>query len=80
MAAVPGVLNIGEGDDHQTFIIEAEPGESIPPRLASAVVEAGWDLYELTTLTATLEDVFINLVTQENEEALIGKRKDVSDA
>ncbi|MBW2052063.1 MAG: ABC transporter ATP-binding protein [Deltaproteobacteria bacterium] len=79
LAQVDGVISLGESDGQGSFVIEIEPKEEIQPRLASAVIEAGWDLYELTPIAATLEDIFINLVTQESEEAETVSREDVSD-
>jgi ABC-2 type transport system ATP-binding protein len=58
------------GEDRQaTFLVEAEPDTDIRPTLSRAVVEKGWDLLELTPLDVSLEDVFIELVTEENEAA-----------
>ena len=45
------------------YIVEC-PSE-VRPALASKVLSSGWSLHEMTPLTATLEDVFLNLVTRE---------------
>ncbi|MEW6261602.1 MAG: ATP-binding cassette domain-containing protein [Thermodesulfobacteriota bacterium] len=66
LASLPGVRHVIDSTG-EVFIIEA--AASSRPVLAKAVVEAGWDLLEMTPLTATLEDVFLNLVTQEEEAA-----------
>ncbi|MFH1139919.1 MAG: ABC transporter ATP-binding protein [Pseudomonadota bacterium] len=66
LAALPGVKAVRRGDEEQVFMVEAEP--EVRPRLAAEVCSAGWGLYEMTPLTASLEDVFLNLVTTETEE------------
>jgi ABC-2 type transport system ATP-binding protein len=38
------------------------------PQLARMVVERGWQLLELKSQEFTLEEVFINLVTEETTE------------
>jgi len=43
-----------------------DPGR--PPRLARRIVEAGLELHELTPCRATLEDVFLELITDEHRE------------
>ncbi|MBW2090975.1 MAG: ATP-binding cassette domain-containing protein [Deltaproteobacteria bacterium] len=79
LAEVDGVLSLGDADGQGAFVIEVEPEEKIQPRLALAVVEAGWDLFELTPVVETLEDIFINLVTQENEDVRAVGGEGVSD-
>jgi ABC-2 type transport system ATP-binding protein len=49
-------------------LIEAAADTDLCPALARAVTEKGWDLFELRRLHASLEDVFIDLVTEEAEE------------
>jgi hypothetical protein len=39
------------------------------PQLARLVVERGWDLLELKAQEFTLEEVFLNLVTEEEVAA-----------
>ena len=45
--------------------MEAAPDSDPRPLLARLVVERGWQLLELKTQEFTLEDVFLNLVTEE---------------
>ena len=64
IAAVPGVKAVqGLGDG--TFTLEADLDMEVRPELARCIVQRGWDLLELKTQEFTLEDVFINLVTEE---------------
>jgi len=67
LSAVDGVRDINQAGDKNAFLVDLNVEAEVRPKLASAVVGAGWNLYELTPLTATLEDVFINLVTREEE-------------
>ncbi len=53
-----------------TATVEAAPQPEIGPALARAVIEKGWDLLELRPIRVSLEDVFIDLVTQEAEDDL----------
>jgi ABC-2 type transport system ATP-binding protein len=66
--AVPGVKSVqGSGDG--MFVLEADLDREIRPELARCIVQKGWDLLELKTQEFTLEDVFINLVTEEEPAA-----------
>jgi ABC-2 type transport system ATP-binding protein len=53
-----------------TAVCEAGPEAEISPALAKAIIEKGWDLLELRPILVSLEDVFIDLVTQEAEDDL----------
>jgi ABC-2 type transport system ATP-binding protein len=67
LAAVAGVnrvLSQGEGK----YLVEAGNGHELRPQLARVVVERGWQLLELKAQEFTLEEVFINLVTEEPTE------------
>jgi len=48
--------------------VEAGHGVELRPQLARVVVERGWQLLELKSQEFTLEEVFINLVTEETTE------------
>ena len=58
---VSRVLRRGEGE----FLVEADNGMELRPQLAQVVVERGWQLLELKAQDFTLEEVFLNLVTEE---------------
>ena len=67
LAAISGVnrvLSQGEGN----YLVEADHGVELRPQLARMVVERGWQLLELKSQEFTLEEVFINLVTEETTE------------
>jgi ABC-2 type transport system ATP-binding protein len=61
VAGVNQVLSQGEGK----YLVETNHGQELRPQLARMVVERGWQLLELKSQEFTLEEVFINLVTEE---------------
>jgi len=52
-----------------TARIECEPGRDLRSRIAEAVVGQGHELYELRAARVSLEDIFLQLTTQEAAEA-----------
>lgn len=50
------------------LLVESEPETNSCPAISRAVVEKGWDLLELAPIQVTLEDVFIDLVTEESTD------------
>ena len=64
ISGVNRVLSQGEGK----YLVEADHGVELRPQLARVVVERGWQLLELKSQEFTLEEVFINLVTEESTE------------
>ncbi|MEJ2716616.1 MAG: ATP-binding cassette domain-containing protein [Deltaproteobacteria bacterium] len=72
LAGVRGVLSVeprGEpGDDKVTFVVDADTNIDVRSDLSRTVVGKGWDLLELAPVDVSLEDVFIDLVTEEADE------------
>jgi ABC-2 type transport system ATP-binding protein len=72
LSAVKGVAAVkahrAPSDGDSEFIVEAGSEEDLRPALARAVLDKGWDLLELAALQISLEDVFIDLVTEETED------------
>jgi ABC-2 type transport system ATP-binding protein len=67
LLAVPGVVSVEQvkaGHLH----IETVAGQEIRPQLAQVIVAQGWGLLELHRVTLSLEEIFLELTTQ--EEAL----------
>ncbi len=58
-------------DGEGVFIIESELGRDVREELAKRVVESGWGLLEMKPLAISLEEVFLQLTTEEKgvEEA-----------
>lgn len=61
----PHPASPSETDPSRAFIIESEVGTDIREALADTVVRAGWGLLEMQPQVATIEDVFLQLTTQE---------------
>jgi ABC-2 type transport system ATP-binding protein len=70
---LPAVLRVEvrpDGHDVATsFVIESEHGRDLRREVARAIVERGWGLLELRPADMTLEEIFIRLVTEEDQEA-----------
>jgi ABC-2 type transport system ATP-binding protein len=68
IAAVPGVREVGVAETRGSLTaleIESDTGRDIRRELASTVVSRGWGLLELRPLRMSLEDIFLQLTTQE---------------
>jgi ABC-2 type transport system ATP-binding protein len=65
LSDVSGVRQVVPDDSCQALLVETET--EVRPQLAAAICASGWDLFEMTPLTISLEDVFLNLVTSEGE-------------
>lgn len=67
--AIEGVLSVqtseGSGSGPATFTVECQLNSDLRSALATAVVTSGWGLLDLRGISMSLEDVFINLITQE---------------
>ncbi len=68
LASVSGVKKVKRddaADGINRYEIECEPGRDVRRELAQAVVQNGWGLLELRAKDFTLEEVFLNLTTEE---------------
>lgn len=76
LRALPGVLDVRDGEAGGStgneaaasgcrFEVETRTEDDPRPSLARTVVDAGWDLLEMRSLTMSLEDVFLELTTQD---------------
>ncbi|MGH7235629.1 MAG: ABC transporter ATP-binding protein [Nitrospiraceae bacterium] len=63
--ALPGVLSVFEPAETGAFLLEYELGQDRRDELARFVVDNGWGLLELQTVSMTLEDVFLCLTQHE---------------
>jgi ABC-2 type transport system ATP-binding protein len=69
--SVPGVGSVTEADRHGRrvgFEIEAQPNRDVRGDVARAVVNKGWGLLELRPTRMSLEEIFLQLTTQEKAE------------
>lgn len=58
-----------ENSDHLKAIVESEPGIDLRGKLAAAVIGRGLELYELRAVSLSLEDIFLQLTTEEQSSA-----------
>jgi ABC-2 type transport system ATP-binding protein len=69
LQSIEGVISVqdtGEADGSSTvYTVECQLDSDLRRILAAAVVTAGWGLLDLRGVSMSLEDVFINLTTQE---------------
>jgi ABC-2 type transport system ATP-binding protein len=68
LEGIPGVTHVGIADTRGTavgFEVSSETGRDIRRQLASTVVTRGWGLLELRPLRMSLEEIFLNLTTEE---------------
>jgi ABC-2 type transport system ATP-binding protein len=65
---VRSVVPSTASNDENGVIVEAAFETDVRPELARAVLGKGWDLLELRPIHLSLEDVFIDLVTEETED------------
>jgi len=80
LAGLPGVTQVTVADKHQAFTgfeIESEPNRDIRRDVARAIVDNGMGLLELRPTRLSLEEIFLQLTTEEQqqqtEEAAHGK-------
>jgi len=68
LAGLPGVTRVAEVDRHGGTLgyeVETEPGRDVRRELARGGVTAGWGLLELRPVRMSLEDIFLQLTTEE---------------
>ena len=71
LQAVPGVTRIGTSDRHGSAVgyeVETSRGQDIRRDLAAAVVSKGWGLLELRPLRMSLEEIFLQVTTDEGDD------------
>ena len=71
LSRVPGVRQVRPADRHEEFSgyeIEAEPNRDVRTDVARAVVNSGWGLLELRPMRMSLEEIFIQVTTDEPVE------------
>ena len=70
---VEGVRNVARlsGDESgvSAYAAEVDPAIDVSPKIASAIVGAGWELRRLESVTMSLEEIFLRLTTDEEVDA-----------
>jgi len=62
-------MQAADGAGRVQLKIECEPGRDLRSRIASGLVGQGHELFELRASRASLEDIFLQVTTQESPEA-----------
>jgi ABC-2 type transport system ATP-binding protein len=71
LRGVPRVLDVAEtatDDGQHTFVVTTELGADLREQIAAAVVQQGWGLLELRAVSLSLEDIFLQIVTEERDD------------
>jgi ABC-2 type transport system ATP-binding protein len=71
LSGVPGVTKVAVADRRNgiaAFEVESERGRDVRRELARAVVDRGWGLLELRPMRMGLEEIFLQLTTEETGE------------
>jgi ABC-2 type transport system ATP-binding protein len=68
LAAIPGVTRVGSADQRGVagaFEVESDHGTDVRREIARAIVTKGWGLLELRPMRMSLEEIFLQLTTDE---------------
>jgi ABC-2 type transport system ATP-binding protein len=71
LSGIDGVLGVQAEDadvPYSNYIVECKLGTDLRRVLSAAVVGEGWGLLDIRLVSMSLEDVFIDLITNEREE------------
>ncbi len=71
LTTVPGVTRVGRADqrvDSNAFEVESERGRDVRRDLAREIVMRGWGLLELRPMRMSLEEIFLQVTTEEPVE------------
>jgi ABC-2 type transport system ATP-binding protein len=72
LSAIPGVTKVSVADSHAQFVgyeIESEPNRDVRRDVARTVIDRGWGLLELRPMRMSLEEIFLQLTTEEAAQA-----------
>jgi ABC-2 type transport system ATP-binding protein len=70
LGGVPGVTRVDVADRHEGFVgyeLQTAPERDVRRDVARAVVDRGWGLLEMRPTRMSLEDIFLQLTTQETK-------------
>ena len=68
LGGIPGVTSVSVADRHEQrigFEIESEPNQDVRRDVARTIVDKGWGLLELRPTRLSLEEIFLQLTTEE---------------
>jgi len=70
---IPGVRKVSAepagGNGRVAITVEASPGQDVRSQIAAKVVGKAWPLYELRGVNLSLEEIFLQLTTEDSEHA-----------
>jgi ABC-2 type transport system ATP-binding protein len=72
LSQIPGASRVevnSHPGGHLIAVVEAVPGQDIRSQIAAKIVEKGWALYELRGVSLSLEDIFLQLTTDDAAHA-----------
>jgi len=73
LAQIPGASHVQldppRADGHVLATLEASPGHDLRSQVAAKVVEKGWPLFELRGVSMSLEEIFLELTTDDAAHA-----------
>jgi ABC-2 type transport system ATP-binding protein len=64
-----GSVHVETAHGHATATVETAAGLDIRSQIAEAIVQQGWPLYELRGVNLSLEDIFLELTTEDAAHA-----------
>ena len=71
LSAIPGVSKVTVADQHEQFTgyeVESESTHDVRRDVARTIVDQGWGLLELRPTRMSLEQIFLELTTEDPEE------------
>ena len=73
ISRVPGVKSVqlegSRGDGHAVALAESSEGKDVRSEIAAGIVGKGWPLYELRGISVSLEEIFLELTTDDSSHA-----------
>jgi ABC-2 type transport system ATP-binding protein len=73
LASIPGVTRVAPADMRAgggAYEVQSEQGRDVRRELSREIVTRGWGLLELRPMRISLEEVFLQVTTEETPEAL----------
>jgi ABC-2 type transport system ATP-binding protein len=68
LVSLQGVTRVVPSHPGGEILVESAADEGLRPLIAKTIVESGWGLKEMRTSDLSLEDVFVQLVTEEGKD------------
>lgn len=74
LTQIPGVSRVQAepaalADGHVRATVETAAGKDVRSQIAAGIVQKGWALYELRSVSLSLEDIFLQLTTEDSAHA-----------